>query len=105
MSEAEEHARLCADMMSGVGAMPGMMGGMPGMMGGMGSMVGMALWLLVSVATVVLVVVAIALVLRGARRLDTAPSDARSVADLRYARGELTRDEYVAIRHELEARS
>lgn len=105
MTQIEDHARLCAEMMQAMGAMPGMMGEM-GAMGGMGAWAAAmaVLWLLVPIAILLLVVLVAAALIRSSRRLETAPTDASRAADLRYARGELTREEYMAIRHELDAR-
>lgn len=85
-----------------------------GMMGGWGGVV-MLLWVTFSVVLLVLVVLGVVWLARNlgsgagqapprARSLDE-PTSAREVLDLRYARGEIGRDEYFQARRDLEDRS
>ena len=86
-------------------------GGTPGHM--MDRMWGVAwgwalLWLLFGVALIVLVVLAIAWLVRSLRAGgtgpigDVSPASARDALDMRYARGEISREEYLQARRDLE---
>ena len=71
----------------------------------------MLIWIVFSVGVVVLIVLAIVWLVRSVSSGGTGPSSptatqgsgsAREVLDLRYARGELSREEYLQARHDLE---
>lgn len=69
------------------------------------------LWLLFGVALIVLVVLAIVWLIRSMRAGGTrptggaSPASARDALDLRYARGEISREEYLQARRDLEGPS
>lgn len=77
-------------------------GGRGGMGGMMGDGEGPAAWLLAAVVALVLVLVALTVLAARRRRLAGDGGDARSLLDRRYAAGELSREEYLQRRQDLE---
>jgi putative membrane protein len=100
------HGDMLHGVMMGGGMMDGMMGGgmMDGMMGG-GAF--MWLWAIFAVLVLALLVVGVVWLVRTLARPspDSTTSAARQELDLRYARGDLTREEYQQRRADLEGRS
>lgn len=81
--------------MASLAMMHGSDGGMQGWMGGM-----MLMWLLVGLAILALAIAATVWLVRNMQRGD-GRGDVRRELDLRYARGELTSDEYRERREQL----
>jgi putative membrane protein len=84
-----QHDRDEGAPMASVAMMHGHDGMMDGWMGGW-----MLLWLLVGIALLGLVIAATVWLIRNMKNSPSASSDARNELDMRYARGDITSEEY-----------
>jgi putative membrane protein len=95
-----EHVAECQRLMEAMGPMGSMMGGSMGPMMGWG-LVGLLAWAALVAALVGLAIAAAAWCWRR-REPAGMPVTARAALDLRYARGEIDREQYLLMRRDLE---